>query len=73
MFFQLIAKSFPETLPVTTLFYNQAGIVHHKWADGTWRILLMKKSMSQGSSLSPMFASLIVTEILEPVNHLLKQ
>jgi hypothetical protein len=45
-FFQVIDKSFPEILPVTTLFYEQAGKVHHKWADGTWRTLLMEESVS---------------------------
>jgi hypothetical protein len=34
-FSQVIEKSFPEIIPVTTLFYNQAGTAHHKWADGT--------------------------------------
>jgi hypothetical protein len=74
LFCQLITKSFPEILPVMTLFYNQASTVHHKWADGTWRTLLMKdKGMSQGCPLSPIFASLVGTELLEPVDHLLRQ
>jgi hypothetical protein len=29
-FFNVIAKSFPEMLPLTTLFYEHAGTVHHK-------------------------------------------
>jgi hypothetical protein len=33
-FFNVIAKSFPEMLPLTTLFYKHAGTVHHKWANG---------------------------------------
>ena len=40
-FCNVIAKSFPEILRLTTLFYEHAGTVHHKWADGTWRTLLM--------------------------------
>jgi hypothetical protein len=73
LFFQVIAKSFPEILPVMALFYNQASTVHHKWADRTWRALLMEESVSQGCPLSPTFASLVVAELLEPVDHLLKQ
>ncbi len=72
-FFQLITKSFPEILPITTLFYDQASTVHHKWADGTWRILLMEECVTQGCPLSPIFASLVVAKLLEPVDHLLKQ
>jgi hypothetical protein len=34
-FFNVIAKSFPEMLSLTTLFYKHARTVHHKWADGT--------------------------------------
>jgi hypothetical protein len=56
-----------------TLFYKQAGTVHHKWADGTWRTLLMEKGVSQRCPLSPIFASLVDAELLEPVDHLLRQ
>jgi hypothetical protein len=52
-FFNVIATSFPEILPLTTLFYKHAGTVHHKWADGTWRTLLMEEGVSQGCPLSP--------------------
>ncbi len=56
-FFNVIAKSFPEKLPLTTLFYDHTGIVHHKWADVT-----------QGCPLSPIFASLVVTNLLQPLD-----
>jgi len=59
-FFNVIAKSFPEILPLTTLFYEHADTVHHKWADGTWQTLLMEEGVSQGCPLSPIFASLVV-------------
>jgi hypothetical protein len=29
-FFNVIAKSFPEMLPLISLFYKHAGTVHHK-------------------------------------------
>ena len=67
-FFKVIADSFPEILPLTTLFYEQAGTVHHKWADGTWRTLLMEEGVSQGCPLSPIFASLVVTNLLQPLD-----
>jgi hypothetical protein len=34
-FFNVIAKSFSRMLPLTTLFYEHARTVHHKWANGT--------------------------------------
>jgi len=47
-FFKVIETSFPEILPLTTLFYQNATTVHHKWNDGTWHTLLMKEGISQG-------------------------
>jgi hypothetical protein len=67
-FFKVIADSFPEILPLATLFYEQAGTVHHKWADGTWRTLLMEEGVSQGCPLSPIFASLVVANLLQPLD-----
>ncbi len=67
-FFNVIAKSFPEMLPLTTLFYEHAGTIHHKRANGTWRTLLMEEGASQGCSLSPIFASLVITNPLQPLD-----
>jgi hypothetical protein len=63
-FFNVIAKSFPEILPLTTLFYKHAGTVHHKWADGTCRTLLMEEGVSQGCPLSSIFTSLVTDNLL---------
>jgi hypothetical protein len=71
-FFNVIATSFPEILPLTTLFYEHAGMVHHKWADGTWPTLLMEEGVGQGLPLSPIFASLVVACLLKPLDQLLK-
>jgi hypothetical protein len=67
-FFNVISKSFPEMLPLTTLFYKHAKTVHHKWANGTWCTLLMDKGISQGCPLSPIFASLVITNLLQPLD-----
>jgi hypothetical protein len=67
-FFNVIAKSFPEMLPLTTLFYKHAGTVHHLWADGTWCTLLMEEGVSQGCPLSPIFASLVIANLLQPLD-----
>ena len=68
----MIAKSFPEILPLTTLFYEHAGTVHQKWADDTWHTLLMEKGVSQVCPLSPIFASLDVACLLKPLDKLLR-
>jgi hypothetical protein len=65
-------KSFPELLPLTTLFYENANIVHYKWNDGTWQQLKMKEGTSQGCPLSPLFASFVVARLLAPINTLLQ-
>jgi len=72
-FFDVINESFPEILPLTTLFYDHPGTVHHKWADGTWRTLLMEEGVSQGCPLSPIFASLVIARLLQPLDILLKE
>jgi hypothetical protein len=55
-------------LLITTLFYEHAGTVQYKWADGTWRTLLMEEGVSQGCPLSPIFASLVVANLLQPLD-----
>ena len=72
-FFKVIIDSFPKILPFTTLFYEQAGTVHHKWADGTWRTLLMEEDVSQGCQLSPIFALLVVANLLQPLDIELRE
>ena len=72
-FFNVIATSFPEILPLTTLFYQHATTVHHKWNDGTWRTLLMKEGISQGCPLSPLFASFVVARLIQPIDSLLRK
>ena len=72
-FFNVISTSFPELLPLTTLFYENAGTVHHKWDDGSWRTLLMKEGVSQGCPLSPLFASFVIARLLKPIDKLLRQ
>jgi hypothetical protein len=63
----------PKILPLTTLFYEQAGTVHHKWSDGTWHTLLMEEGVSQGCPLSPIFALLVVANLLQPLDIKLHQ
>ena len=72
-FFKVIADSFLKIPPLTTLFYKQAGTVHHKWADGTWRTLLMEEGVSQGCPLSPICASFVGATLLQPLDIELRE
>jgi len=70
-FKNVIATSFPELLPLVTLFYNQPNTVHYKWNDGSWRCLLMEEGASQGCPLSPLFASFVIARLLKPIDGLI--
>ena len=72
-FFDIIATSFPELLPLTKLFYSNPGNVFHKWVDGEWKILHMEEGSSQGCPLSPILAALVVVRLLKPIDHSLRQ
>jgi hypothetical protein len=71
-FKNVIATSFPELLPLVTLFYDKPNTVHFKWDDGSWRRLSMKEGTSQGCPLSPLFASFVVARLLAPLDSLLR-
>jgi hypothetical protein len=71
-FKNVIATSFPELLPLVTLFYDQPNTVHYKWNDGSWCYLLMEEGASQGCPLLPLFASFVVARLLEPIDGLLR-
>jgi hypothetical protein len=70
-FFNVIAENLNKLLPLITLFYSNPNTVHHKCSDGTWRRLLMEEGVTQGYSLSPLFASFVVACLLEPIDALL--
>ena len=72
-FKNVIATSFPELLPLVTLFYDQTNTIHYKWNDGSWRRLLMEEGTSQGCPLSPLFASFVVAHLHEPIDGLLHE
>jgi len=72
-FKNVIATSFPELLPLVTLFYDQPNTIHYKWNDGSWRRLLTEEGTSQRCPFSPLFASFIVARLLEPTNGVLRE
>ena len=43
-----IRVSFPELLPLAHLLYGAPGSVHHRWEDGSWKVIKMIEGVNQG-------------------------
>ena len=69
---QIIKARYPDLLPLATLLYGSANNVHFKWVDGTWHLLPMEEGVNQGCPLSSTFASLVLNEVLRPLDAELK-
>ena len=70
-FFDIIATSFPELLPLTKLFYsNPGGNVFHKWVDGEWKI---RRVITRMPIVSCTIAALVVVHLLKPIDQSLRQ
>ena len=70
--FDIIATDFPELTPFTSLLYTEYGDVYYKWDQRDWRSLKMKEGVNQGCPLSPIFATLVLHRVLEPLANSLK-
>jgi hypothetical protein len=72
-FFNVIATSFPELLPLVNLLYSSPGEVYYKYDDNKWRSLLMEEGSTQGCPLSPILAALVIARLLLPLDTALKK
>ncbi len=59
---------FSNSSPPTNFFYENTTTFHHKWDYRSRRTHLTKEGISQGCPLSPLFASLVVAHLLEPID-----
>ena len=66
--FNISATSFLKLLPPPNFFYENTTTFHHKWDYRSRRTHLTKEGVSQGCPLSPLFASLVVAHLLEPID-----
>ena len=71
--FAIVSQRYPELLPLLTLLYSEAGTVHLKWADGSWRTISMFEGLNQGCPLSVVFAIMVLHEVLAPLDDLLQE
>jgi hypothetical protein len=71
--FDIINKDFPELSGLTHLLYTNSRDVFFKWNQVSWKLLQMKEGINQGCPLSPIFASLVLHQILKPLEEQLQQ
>ena len=71
--FDIIANDFPELYNFTSLLYDVDGKVHYKWNQTDWKQLYMEDGVNQGCPLSPIFATLVLHRILQPLDTALKE
>ena len=71
--FDIIATDFPELYHLTKLFYAEHGSVHCKWNNTSWKQLEMEDGVNQGCPLSPIFATLVLHRVLQPLAKALEQ
>ncbi|EJK47770.1 hypothetical protein THAOC_33492 [Thalassiosira oceanica] len=68
----VIATKFPQLLPLVDLFYDDAANINLRWDDGSWRTISMSEGLNQGCPLSSIFASIVLNEVLVPLDCLMK-
>ena len=71
--FDVIATDFPELYNLTSLLYGSDGTVHYKWNQTEWKHLFMEDGVNQGCPLSPIFATLVLHRVLQPIAKALYQ
>ena len=67
----IMATDFPKLLPFTDMLCATEGQTMVKLKDGSWKILNTKEGFSQGWSLSPIFAGIVLNHILRKLDKLL--
>lgn len=69
----IISEEFPELLPLARLLYGRSVNVHHRWEDGSWRMIDMSEGLSQGCPLSILFAALVLDRVIRPLDGMLRE
>ena len=64
---EIIAEKFPSLEPFADLIYEEAGETFVRLEDGTWTIIVVQEGFSQGCPASPIFAAIVLNEILSVI------
>ncbi|KAL7502962.1 hypothetical protein ACHAXN_001911, partial [Cyclotella atomus] len=70
---EIIAERFPTLEPFTDLIYDDKGETFVRKEDGTWVIIDVTEGFSQGCPASPVFAAIVLHDILCRIQPLLEQ
>jgi hypothetical protein len=61
---EVIATKFPSLEPFADLIYDGVGETFVKLEDGSWTVIAVQEGFSQGCPASPVFAAIVLNEIL---------
>ena len=64
---QVIAEKFPSLEAFADLIYEEPGKQFYKWEDGSWSSITVEEGFSQGCPASPVFAAIVLHEILSKI------
>jgi hypothetical protein len=65
---EIIEKKYPELQSFADLLYEQNGQTGVKMAGGSWNYIPVQEGFSQGCPMSPVFAALVLGELLQEMD-----
>ena len=70
---EIISDKFPTLEAFSDLIYEEAGETFVKLEDGDWTIISVEEGFTQGCPVSPVFAAIVLNEILDKIQQELNQ
>jgi len=70
---EIIHSKFPELIAFADLLYEKDGFTGVKLIDGRWKYIPVKEGFSQGCPMSPIFAAIVLNEILSMIDVELRE
>ncbi|KAL7549241.1 hypothetical protein ACHAWF_012529 [Thalassiosira exigua] len=70
---KVLRRKYPHLVPLAWMLYRRPGRIHYRWEDGEWRLVNMEEGCNQGCPLSVLFSSLVLQEVLVPMDHELRE
>ena len=70
--FEIIEQKYPKLLPLVSMLYGKEGTVFFKITDGLCHTQEMAEGVNQGCSLLATLATLVLGEVLHPLDMAMK-
>ena len=70
---EIISTKFPTLEHFADLIYDGAGETWVKMENGTWKVIPVQEGFAQGCPASPVFAALVLNDILSKIQSELDQ